>query len=105
MEYLKGSDNFSPLLRSHFSDCSTHSSVNSTTVTVAKRFCADFAPSPEADIAKFTAMVTDTQNSIILLKKSERNSIGVFAQKSFEVDDVITECVDTNEDMDNTVPR
>ena len=105
MEYLKGSENFSPSLRSHFR--SPHlsrdhdQSCDNPTVTVAKRFCADFAPSPEADIAKFTAMETETK--IILLKKTEKNTIGVFAQKSFEFDDVITECIGgIKEAIDNT---
>jgi SET domain-containing protein len=53
-----------------------------------KRFCGDNTPSSDQKLAQFVSLSAD---NVILKKKEERASIGLFAQKSFEADQFITE--------------
>ena len=52
-----------------------------------KRFCGDNTPSSDQKLAQFISLNADN----VILKKKERASIGLFAQKSFEADQFITE--------------
>ena len=97
-----GLSHFSPLIWSHFAQ--VHRNKRDNPPAVAKRFCADFAPSPDALVAKYAAFASSARarpplpSARLLLKltdNNEKNStekkLGLFAQKTFECDEFITE--------------
>ena len=61
----------------------------------SKRFCADYAPSPESLVAQYRLL---SGEAVVIRRESDESSsnklkVGLFAQKAFEREQLITEYV------------
>ena len=63
----------------------------------SKRFCADYEPSAESLVSQYRTLVPDH----VVLKRPEGKT-GLYAQKSFERDELITEYIGDIRPISNT---
>lgn len=64
----------------------------------SKRFCADYEPSAESLVSQYRTLVPDH----VVLKRPEGKKTGLYAQKSFETNELITEYIGDIRPISNT---
>ena len=74
----------------------------------SKRFCADYEPSSEALVSQYRLLSSLQDNQVVIQAKkdSKKKEVALYAQKSFERDQLITEYIGNirpfNKDQVNT---
>ena len=83
-------DHYNSQLESAFAKCED--------LENSKRFCADYEPSAESLVTQYRTLVPDH----VVLKRPEGKETGLYAQKSFERDELITEYIGDIRPISNT---